>query len=98
MLVSFDEAKKEISVDRSGMTNRFNLSEGEVRTRPLENGLSHLRIFVDSSSVEIFVKDGDAVFTSRCFPTKEEHFFTTEGETFDRLWPLKAAVKDSFLI
>ena len=98
MLVSFDEAKKEISVDRSGMTNRFNLSEGEVRTRPLENGLSHLRIFVDSSSVEIFVNDGDAVFTSRCFPTKEEHFFTTEGETFDRLWPLKAAVKDSFLI
>ncbi len=98
MTVTYDDVKKEISVDRSGMKNRFNLSEGEVRTRPLENGLTHLRIFVDSSSVEIFVNDGDAVFTSRVFPGEDEHFFITEGDTFNRLWPLKAAVKDTFLI
>ena len=98
MSILYSEAKKEITVDRSGMKTRFNIQEGESRTRPLENGLSHLRIFVDSSSVEIFVNDGDAVFTSRIFPTKEEHFFRIEGDTFNRMWKLKPAVKEQFLI
>ena len=66
--------------------------------RPLESSLFHLRIFIDRSSVEIFVNDGDAVFTSRVFPTKEEHFAKIEGDTFNRLWTLKPAVKDQFLI
>ena len=96
--IIYNDKKKEITVDRSGMHIRFNESEGESRTRPLENGLSHLRIFVDSSSVEIFVNDGDAVFTSRIFPDQEEHFFKIQGDTFNRMWTLKNAVKDSFLI
>ena len=96
--ILYSEDRKEITVDRSGMRTRFNESEGESRTRPLENGLSHLRIFVDSSSIEIFVNDGDAVFTSRIFPTKEEHFFRIEGDTFNRMWTLKPAVKEQFLI
>ena len=96
--ILYSEERKEITVDRSGMRTRFNESEGESRTRPLENGLSHLRIFVDSSSIEIFVNDGDAVFTSRIFPTKEEHFFRIEGDTFNRMWTLKPAVKEQFLI
>ena len=98
MSILYSEDKKEITVDRSGMKTRFNIQEGESRTRPLENGLSHLRIFVDSSSVEIFVNDGDAVFTSRIFPTKEEHFLRIEGDTFNRMWKLKPAVKEQFLI
>ena len=47
---------------------------------------------------EIFVNDGDAVFTSRCFPSQEEHYFRTEGDTFNRLWPLKPSVSDTFLV
>ena len=96
--ILYKEEAKEITVDRSGMKIRFNESEGESRTRPLENGLAHLRIFVDSSSIEIFVNDGDAVFTSRIFPTQEEHFFRIEGDTFNRMWTLKRAVKEHFLI
>ncbi|MBQ2641775.1 MAG: GH32 C-terminal domain-containing protein [Lachnospiraceae bacterium] len=98
LAIIYDEEKKEITVDRSGMHIRFNESEGESRTRPLENGLSHLRIFVDSSSIEIFVNDGDAVFTSRIFPDAQEHFFKVQGDTFNRMWTLRDAVKDSFLI
>ena len=56
-------------MDRSALQLPFNPEEGFVRTRQLEAGLSHLRIFTDASSVEIFVNDGDAVFTSRVFPT-----------------------------
>ena len=98
LAIIYNEDKKEITVDRSGMHIRFNESEGESRTRPLENGLQHLRIFVDSSSVEIFVNDGDAVFTSRIFPDADEHFFRIQGDTFNRMWTLNNAVKDSFLI
>lgn len=98
IVISYDHDKKEITVDRSGMEQHFNLSEGDMRTRQLEHGLSHLRIFVDSSSVEIFVNDGDAVFTSRVFPTEEEHYFIIKGDTFNRLWTLKPAVKDTFLV
>ena len=94
----YDSQHKEISVDRSNLKNRFNEQEGMIRTRLLENGLSHLRIFVDSSSVEIFVNDGDAVFTSRVFPDDSEHCFSIEGDTFNRMWTLKRAVKEEFLI
>ena len=85
-------------MDRSAMETRFNLGEGEERTRPLENGLYHLRIYVDSSSVEIFVNDGEAVFTSRVFPKEAEHFCHVEGDAFVRMWTMKRAVKEQFLI
>ena len=96
--ISYDDTAKEITVDRSGMHTRFNTAEGESRTRPLENGLFHLRIFADSSSLEIFVNDGDAVFTSRVFPDEAEHFFTMKGDIFPRMWKLRAGVKEEFLI
>ena len=98
LTIQYLEDAGTITVDRSGMQIRFNESEGDDRTRPLENGLSHLRIFVDHSSVEIFVNDGDAVFTSRIFPKEEERFARIKGDTFLRMWTLKPAVKEQFLI
>ena len=96
--IRYNDVKREITVDRSGMKTQFNVQEGTERTRPLENGLQHLRIFIDRSSVEIFVNDGDAVFTSRVFPQESEHHFRMEGDLFPRLWTLKPAVKEEFLI
>ena len=94
----YNENQREITVDRSGMRRTFNASEGFSRTQPLENGLHHLRIFTDASSIEIFVNDGDAVFTSRVFPEGREHWFTMEGDVFPRLWTMKNAVRDIFLV
>ena len=96
--IRYEEEKREISVDRSGMRLKFNPAEGFSRIRPLENGLNHLRIFVDASSVEIFVNDGDAVFTSRVFPTEGEHFFRIRGDVFPKMWTIRRAVTDTFLI
>ena len=98
LTISCDEEQKEVTVYRGKMDTRFNLNEGEVRKRPLEEGLYHLRIFIDSSSVEIFVNDGEAVFTSRVFPTEQEHFCQVEGDAFVRMWTMKRAVKEEFLI
>ena len=96
--IEYDEKKREITVDRGGLCLPFNTDEGISRTRPLDAGLNHLRIFVDASSIEIFVNDGDAVFTSRVFPTAEEHWFRMKGDMFPRLWTIRNAVRDQFLI
>jgi beta-fructofuranosidase len=97
--ICYSEEKKEITVDRSGMHIRFNQSEGESRTRPLENGLQHFRIFVDSSSIEIFVNDGEYVLSSRIFPTLQEHLFRlkqSDGKT--ALYKAARTVQDDFVL
>ena len=96
--IRYDDAAREITVDRGSMKITWGEEEGFCRTRPLENRLSHLRIYIDRSSIEIFVNDGDAVFTSRVFPEAGEHFARVDADAFTRMWTLKPAVKDRFLI
>lgn len=98
LCIRYDDARKEITVDRSQMTKRFNIEQGEARTRPLPKGLFHLRIFIDRSSIEIFVNDGDAVFSSRIFPTPGEKRMFAYGDASIHLWELKRAVTDDFKI
>ena len=96
--ISFRYETKVLSVDRSGMTNRFNIELGEVRKRNLNHNLAHMRIYIDRSSVEIFVNDGDAVFTSRVFPLQSEHSWTVDGDVSIRIWKLNPAVSDDFVL
>jgi beta-fructofuranosidase len=96
--IRYDDGRREITVDRSGMNKRFNVDQGEQRTRPLPKGLFHLRIFLDRSSVELFVNDGDAVFSSRIFPTAEEKRFIQQGDASVRIWHVKRAVEDDFVV
>ena len=98
LVIRYDEVAKEITIDRSGMHHRFNTAWGEQRTRPLPKGLSHLRIFIDRSSVEIFVNDGDAVFSSRIFPIDGEERLLVKGDASVHLWELNRAVEDTFVI
>jgi beta-fructofuranosidase len=80
------------------MTNRFNKELGESQTRILDHPLNHLQIYIDASSIEIFVNDGDAVFTSRVFPTKEEHFFSIIGEGTMQIYTLKSSNGNQFIV
>lgn len=96
--VTYDDAAKEITVDRSGMAHKFNTAWGEQRTRPLSKGLFHLRIFIDRSSAEIFVNDGDAVFSSRIFPTNAEERWQLNGDASVHIWELRRAVEDDFVV
>ncbi len=96
--VTYDDAAKEITVDRSGMAHRFNTAWGEQRTRQLSKGLFHLRIFIDRSSAEIFVNDGDAVFSSRIFPTNAEERWQLNGDASVHIWELRRAVEDDFVV
>ena len=98
LTISYDDGAKEITVDRSGLEKRFNTALGEQRTRPLPKGLFHLRIFIDRSSVEIFVNDGDAVFSSRIFPVKGEERLFIDGDVSTHLWELKKAMEEDFSV
>ena len=98
LVITYDDAAKAITIDRSDMVHRFNTDWGEQRTRPLPKGLFHLRFFVDRSSVEIFVNDGDAVFSSRVFPTAGEDRLVITGDASVHLWELQRAVEDTFII
>ena len=98
MTIAYDDSAKEITVDRSGLRRRFNTEQGEQRIRPLPKGLFHLRIFIDRSSIEIFVNDGDAVFSSRIFPAEGEDRLCVEGDASIHLWELNRAVEESFAI
>ena len=96
--IDYCDSEKKITVDRSRMARRFNTEQGEARVRPLPKGLSHLRIFIDKSSVEIFVNDGDAVFSSRIFPVGGEDRMRLTGDASVHMWELKKAVADDFVI
>ncbi len=98
LTLTYDDNKKEITIDRSKMVKRFNIQNGESHSRPLPKGLFHLRIFIDRSSVEIFVNDGDAVFSTRLFPTESENRLCIDGDASVHMWELDRAVEDSFII
>ncbi len=88
--VSYDASEKKLEIDRSGMDIVFNESEGPSRKLQLSAALSELRVFIDSSSVEIFVNDGEAVFTSRVFSTEHEKYLRTDrGKAEIKIWSLK---------
>ena len=96
--ISYDDTAKTITVDRSGLNKRFNIELGEQRVRPLPKGLFHLRIFIDKSSVEIFVNDGDAVFSTRIFPTEDESKLFIKGDASVHMWELNRAIDESFVV
>ena len=98
MSIHYDDSRRMVTVDRSGVDRRFNESMGETREHSLENRLSHLRIFIDRSSVEIFVNNGDAVFSSRIFPTAGENGFVLSDNASMRIWRLDRAVQDDFVV
>lgn len=98
LLILYDDTDKTITVDRSALYKRFNTSLGEQRIRSLPKGLFHLRIFLDKSSVEIFVNDGDAVFSSRIFPSSEENRLILKGDASLHVWKLNRAMEENFIV
>lgn len=74
-ILSYDSVKREMSLQRRS-----------VRTNSLEtrfckmDTLFKLQIFIDQSSLEIFVNDGEEVFTTRFFPDPANESLTFQGK------------------
>ncbi len=73
LLLEMDSSEKLCTLDRtqSGLTD-FEETFGNIQQMPLDNlpeGEIEIRIFMDASSVEVFINKGQYVMTSQIFPT-----------------------------
>jgi fructan beta-fructosidase len=73
-LVGFVPATREVFIDRtrSGMTSFSADFPGRHKATVHENASVKLHIFLDRSSVETFVNDGEVVLTDRIYPSPED--------------------------
>lgn len=106
LLIKFDEGPKDFELllrqDTSVtyQNGELTLRHGESgygrrkRTLPLES-LSQLHIFSDTSSLEIFVNDGEAVFTSRVYPDANQDKIQITGNGTGKVtyWDLARTTK-----
>ncbi|WP_082693093.1 sucrose-6-phosphate hydrolase [Bacillus sp. FJAT-29814] len=74
-VLCFDADKQEVSLER----RNFKTSEPEIRTCHLA-AMSKLQVFMDHSSLEVFINDGEEVFTLRFFPNPEDESISFLGK------------------
>lgn len=91
-VIRYDRGQRKIILDRSQSGVPVALPYGTTRACFLDAESIHMRIFMDVSSVEVFVNDGEAVFTARIFPSEASdgiRFFAEEGKAaFEAVfWP-----------
>ena len=82
----------EIAWENGVFTLKFTNESGAGRkTRKAKiDGLASVRVYADSSSVEIFVNDGEFVFTSRYYPESQKRQMVLEHSAGKAcLWSLK---------
>ncbi|MGA4718427.1 glycoside hydrolase family 32 protein [Fictibacillus nanhaiensis] len=72
LVVAFDRKKQIVSLNREKFDAAFGGDFGYVRSSEVGIGDSvKVHVFVDHSIAEIFINDGEVVFTTRVFPKKE---------------------------
>ncbi|MCV9951456.1 sucrose-6-phosphate hydrolase [Paenibacillus sp. BT-177] len=82
-VIKYNAVSRKLVLDRSQSGEPVAAEYGEVRQCAWDKDHIKLHLFVDTSSVEIFVNDGEEVFTSRIFPHRESdeiRFFADKGE------------------
>lgn len=83
-ILKYDTLVKKVILDRSESGELAGIQYGTVRQCPMASETIHFRIFVDVSSVEVFVNDGEEVFTARIFPDENSQairFFAQNGKS-----------------
>ena len=81
--LSYDAKEGIIKIIRDGSSDERLAGEREAKISPCKK-LS-FRIYIDKSSVEVFVNDGEIVFSSRIYPeeTETDIVFIPEEKTFN---------------
>jgi beta-fructofuranosidase len=96
-VIYYDIENKKVVLDRSKSGEQFAKEWGTVRKTYLDCNELKLQVFVDRSSVEVFVNDGEKVFTGRIFPSAEStgiNFFAEgEGSLSADLWEIIEGVE-----
>ncbi len=98
-VITYNQKSQTLIIDRGDLENRINADYGTTRKLHLENGLQECIIFVDHSSVEMFINDGEYVSSSRIFPTLEEKQMVSTGNGNEvTVYQAKRTVEDDFII
>lgn len=85
----FNLVDGEIVVDRSNVGEAFATEYSSVRTAPIAPADTTARIFIDNSVFEIFVNDGEMVFSGRVFPRADQtHISILQGDPTGVYYPL----------
>ena len=89
-IIQYNRLDRKLILDRSHSGAALPEANGTIRSCKLDvdseaevHNVIKLRMFVDSSSVEIFVNEGQGVFTSRIFPSRDSagiRFFAHGGK------------------
>ncbi len=97
--IAYDHDRCKLTIDRSMMHHIPNREFGLSRTITLKNGLSALDVFVDHSTIEIFVNDGEYVMSSRIFPEMSENMIRMAGRDIDvKVYTADRTVEDNFVL
>jgi sucrose-6-phosphate hydrolase SacC (GH32 family) len=101
--IGYNSSTNSVYVDRTRSGNtQFDGRFPGIHSAPAQpvDGAITLQIFVDRSTVEVFINNGEAVISDRIFPSETStglHFFADDGSaefTDVTLWPLKSVWKD----
>lgn len=96
--ISYTAETKTVACDRSEMVHVVNPEYGSRREAVLDEPLSKMEIFVDHSTVEVFIND-EVVMSSRIFPTADEHFIRMSGKDINlKISLADTTVNDDFVI
>lgn len=72
-VIRYETATRRVILDRFDSGQLPHPVEDTVRITELSSDLEQLRIFVDTSSIEIFCNDGEKVLSSRIFPNPQSN-------------------------
>lgn len=70
--ITIDTKEGQLLVDRSSAGQQYAIDFGRTRQCDIDPSETKLNIFVDKSIFEIFVNDGEKVFTGRVFPNQDQ--------------------------
>lgn len=65
---TYDATSKEVTIDRSSFRAVTGAGFGQIRRVRLHRPLQQLHVFRDTTSIEIFINDGEHVMSSRFYP------------------------------
>ncbi|WP_409300184.1 sucrose-6-phosphate hydrolase [Peribacillus sp. SCS-155] len=83
-VIKYDRMDKKVILDRTHSGVPVAEGYGSIRKCALDSEKVTFQVFVDVSSVEVFVNDGEEVFTGRIFPKADSRgirFFSKGGHT-----------------
>ena len=97
--ISYDKFRRRLTVDRGDLMEVPNKDAGTNRSVVLADGLSSLEIYIDKCTIEVFVNDGEYVFSAMIFAQPEENLIRMGGKDIDLvIYETVKTVEDDFAL